>query len=712
MLEQPYSHLAMPPTMSPATLRHQLVVNEQKLILCAKLSDFAYSSATPNRVISIDKDKARKRLDEILIEAGQSPSPVSIEGRPHHFERFASHSWLRSHLSGWWLSPDEFKWWRSHCYFYHYFDQEEKKNRIVVAFRGTWMGEGSKGFKPGKQSRLSREQFKLMVLSPSDDNARFWVRNGPIAWYNGFSRRLFPSNYGLSDLYYDATLIRIPYTECTVWKWFACWGSLVLEVTRLGRMSWLFYLPRLSAADWISRPDQDRIALPNRGTVHLGFWALWATPEGFAGYDAWSRYQEEKQRRMLHEVKVALDTGAKDKETEIMVVGHSLGGAVSCFAALDLVHKLIKWEVDNVTIFHATFGAPPVGDPAFQAYFNIHFNQQHHAPPTGRGRHQSWSIYHQRDVVASCFAWCGTKWQLKWLNWWGDWRGVGHRIGLCSDIDPPPKPPTEKPLPDEHPASMPHPGKIPVSESSIRDARLRESPIEEPRGDEVPVSESSTSRPPASEHPPDEPLIIEPLTSGPVSSGRPINGPLSIESPTDEPPDSEPAGNGALADEIPTSGPSSSRATSSGPLMFNTPTNAPPSSKPTTSVVPTDDPPTGGQGWWTEMKSWWTKVTGWLSRYAIVLVSCLLIAVLGSLCILICVLVVLAATVYSPWYFVRRLARMQKPLATAKPAWRGGRRPRDPCPDAQLMSTDFHSLHRYIYLMEQGHLRTHAALME
>ena len=87
-----------------------------------------------------------------------------------------------------------------------------------------------------------------------------------------------------------------------------------------------------------------------------------------------------------------------------------------------------KWKARDVNIFHTTFGAPPVGDHDFQKYFNRHFNQQ-------SNRHESWSIYHQRDLVPSCFQYCGTLAIVRRLCWWGDWRGVGHRIRLTREVD-------------------------------------------------------------------------------------------------------------------------------------------------------------------------------------------------------------------------------------------------------------------------------------
>lgn len=181
-------------------------------------------------------------------------------------------------------------------------------------------------------------------------------------------RKFPPSNYGPSDFYYDATIVRIPYTHGTVWKWWAYWGSLVLERTRLGCLTGVFNPARVSAADWISRPSHDRIATSGLGDVHLGFWSLWASPEGFAGYDRQGNLRE-REPGILLKVHEALVNGQEGKSTEILVVGHSLGGAVSCFAALDLVRKLEDWEKEDVRIFHAMFGAPPVGRSRFSDIF-------------------------------------------------------------------------------------------------------------------------------------------------------------------------------------------------------------------------------------------------------------------------------------------------------------------------------------------------------
>ncbi|KAH8770739.1 hypothetical protein F5883DRAFT_713360, partial [Diaporthe sp. PMI_573] len=159
----------------------------------------------------------------------------------------------------------------------------------------------------------------------------------------------------LSDFYYDATIIRIPYRKGSVWKWYAYWGTLILERTQ--RAQRLFSGSRRVAADWVSRPYRENISQRKDGNVHLGFWSLWASQEGFAGYDDQGALPDSR-RGLLQRCKQAI-VQAKDnnKRTEILVVGHSLGGAVSCFAALDIAEELKKLgNPKSVSLLHVTFG--------------------------------------------------------------------------------------------------------------------------------------------------------------------------------------------------------------------------------------------------------------------------------------------------------------------------------------------------------------------
>jgi hypothetical protein len=93
------------------------------------------------------------------------------------------------------------------------------------------------------------------------------------------------------------------------------------------------------------------------------------------------------------------------------------------FAALKIAEELEKHP--NTTMYHVTFGSPPVGTPAFATYFSSQL-----------GRHQSWRVSHERDLIAQCFSWCATKWYLKRLNWWTDWSCVGHEVRIRKLIHP------------------------------------------------------------------------------------------------------------------------------------------------------------------------------------------------------------------------------------------------------------------------------------
>jgi hypothetical protein len=62
------------------------------------------------------------------------------------------------------------------------------------------------------------------------------------------------------------------------------------------------------------------------GRVHLGFWSLWASPEGFAGYCRKGDILREPS--VMNSIRGALEK-TEGRKTEVCVVGHSLGGAVS-----------------------------------------------------------------------------------------------------------------------------------------------------------------------------------------------------------------------------------------------------------------------------------------------------------------------------------------------------------------------------------------------
>lgn len=262
----------------------------KKLHLCAQLAEFGYSSGNPEL-----------RCDDMWTKW---PPGYELTNR----EKFYSHSWF--------VTPDQQGWFfKSHAYKCKLKDKSkvDNVNRIVVGFRGTWLHE----------------------------------RSSSAAQPSGLISRLFgPSNYGLADLAYEATLIRVPYREGVVWKWFTYWGTLILEGSN--KFRGILSGPRKTAVGLISRPDGNHVEDENNRLVHLGFWALWASPEGFAGYDRDGHlWMEQKMRELakkempvypsettrqgilqsvLCDVQQARD---ENKKTELYIVGHSLGGAVS-----------------------------------------------------------------------------------------------------------------------------------------------------------------------------------------------------------------------------------------------------------------------------------------------------------------------------------------------------------------------------------------------
>lgn len=83
-----------------------------------------------------------------------------------------------------------------------------------------------------------------------------------------------------------------------------------------------------------------------------------------------------------------------------------------------------KFPDADVDVFHATFGAPPVGNKLFADYFKDKMTPV----PThfSKIKSQSWAIIHERDFVPKCFAFGGSKWWISWLGWWDDWNRAGQ----------------------------------------------------------------------------------------------------------------------------------------------------------------------------------------------------------------------------------------------------------------------------------------------
>jgi hypothetical protein len=148
-----------------------------------------------------------------------------------------------------------------------------------------------------------------------------------IKLYNLFQKLPRADNIGWSDFYYNSFVIRLPYTEGKVYKWYSYWGAVMLEMTR---RLWHFSPPRIVASWLISRPNNKLLKDRDCGDVHLGFWSLWASPKGFSGdyHDHITSEGTRKERGVLEEVMDLLQD-IKEEETEVWIVGHSLGGAVS-----------------------------------------------------------------------------------------------------------------------------------------------------------------------------------------------------------------------------------------------------------------------------------------------------------------------------------------------------------------------------------------------
>jgi hypothetical protein len=132
-----------------------------------------------------------------------------------------------------------------------------------------------------------------------------------------------------------------------MWKWYTYWGTLILQGSSWAWARRVFAWNRRVAAGLIYRPEGHLDAERTNPLVHLGFWALWASPEGFAGYDhqgnLWkpeqtsnpggslrTRQPAREGEGVLQSVLQEAEEAAEEKEEmEILVVGHSLGGAVS-----------------------------------------------------------------------------------------------------------------------------------------------------------------------------------------------------------------------------------------------------------------------------------------------------------------------------------------------------------------------------------------------
>jgi hypothetical protein len=79
---------------------------------------------------------------------------------------------------------------------------------------------------------------------------------------------------------------------------------------------------------------------PNGGHVHLSFWSLWASPEGFAGYNQDGTLSTEDS--VIRSIQQALGSAERRKaDIVVYVVGHSLGGAVSRYCLPSIIRYLL-----------------------------------------------------------------------------------------------------------------------------------------------------------------------------------------------------------------------------------------------------------------------------------------------------------------------------------------------------------------------------------
>ncbi|KAH8194183.1 hypothetical protein TruAng_011653 [Truncatella angustata] len=375
----------------------------KKIRICAELADFAYTAGNPERRDSsaVLRGTSRKLPEDF--------SPSFQDHKVINFQEYYSRSWNQSH-------QHQHRFFKAYAYLLHLRKQDDV-DTIIVGLRGTFNHSTSagrnfieNGVRDGQQPYCSR------VIN--------WL-------FDKFA----PSNYGLADFYYDATLIRVPYRKGPVWKWYSYWAMLIL-----GGTQWcpsFFAGPRRIAADWLARPYSE---FPGQGTdgdarhldqlkdghVHLGFWSLWASPEGFAGYNNEGRLLNgDNDSCLLSHCKGAINKAKAHQRTEILVVGHSLGGAVSCFAALGIAAYLKEpGNSGNASLFHVTFGAPPVGTAEFAKFFNVEISP-----------HESFAVFHEQDVVSQLFAFCDSKWYSRWIGWWNDWSRVGTKRPISKVLE-------------------------------------------------------------------------------------------------------------------------------------------------------------------------------------------------------------------------------------------------------------------------------------
>lgn len=93
------------------------------------------------------------------------------------------------------------------------------------------------------------------------------------------------------------------------------------------------------AAGWISQPYGYNVHSRRDGLVHLGFWSLWFSAEGFAGFDRYGQLWRNQYTKTtpvrsgvlqsVYDLVRQAKRANPARAVEVLVTGHSLGGAVS-----------------------------------------------------------------------------------------------------------------------------------------------------------------------------------------------------------------------------------------------------------------------------------------------------------------------------------------------------------------------------------------------
>lgn len=90
--------------------------------------------------------------------------------------------------------------------------------------------------------------------------------------------------------------------------------------------------------------------------VHTGFYAAYAA--------------NGVHKRIIAFVGELLAAGPPDRKVKVLLTGHSLGGAIACLLAFDMVHEL-SLRPERTAVY--TYGAPRLGNHAFVRARRCHF---------------------------------------------------------------------------------------------------------------------------------------------------------------------------------------------------------------------------------------------------------------------------------------------------------------------------------------------------